>query len=304
MVMVLNRDQNDLRLYKVNPGSTVARLVYSEKSDAWLSPSAYQMVDYGDKTFVIGSERSGYRHLYEYDYNGNLRRTLTSGEWNVTDYYGRDPQTGTAYIRTTQLGAINRNLASVDLKGKVTLLNNQPGTETAWFSKDCKYYLRSYSDALTPPVYTICDNKGKTLVEVENNAAYAAKYASAPKKEFLRIPNAAGQEMNAFMIKPIGFDRNKNIRCLCTSTTARTPRRCLTHGVWKASITWRLRDMLWWPSTDAEQETVTVIGPHASTSNLECWRLRISSPARNGCHGNRISTPNAPRASDGVTEAT
>lgn len=209
MVMVLSRDQNDLRLYKVNPGSTVARLVYSEKSDAWLSPSAYQMVDYGDKTFVIGSERSGYRHLYEYDYNGNLRRTLTSGEWNVTDYYGRDPQTGTAYIRTTQLGAINRNLASVDLKGKVTLLNNQPGTETAWFSKDCKYYLRSYSDALTPPVYTICDNKGKTLVEVENNAAYAAKYASAPKKEFLRIPNAAGQEMNAFMIKPIGFDRNK-----------------------------------------------------------------------------------------------
>lgn len=209
MVMVLNRDQNDLRLYSVNPGSTVARLVYTDKSDAWLSPSAYQMVDYGEKTFVIGSERSGYRHLYEYDYNGNLRRTLTSGDWNVTDYYGRDPQTGTAYIRTTKLGAINRNLASVDVKGRVTLLNNQPGTENAWFSKGCRYYLRSYSNSMTPTVYTICDNKGKTLVEVEDNGQYAAKYASAPRKEFLKIPNAAGQEMNAFMIKPSGFDTGK-----------------------------------------------------------------------------------------------
>ncbi|MDE5808596.1 MAG: DPP IV N-terminal domain-containing protein, partial [Muribaculaceae bacterium] len=42
MVMLLNRDQNDLRLYKVNPGSTVAHLVISETSNAWLSPDAYQ----------------------------------------------------------------------------------------------------------------------------------------------------------------------------------------------------------------------------------------------------------------------
>ena len=42
MVMLLNRDQNSLQLYKVNPGSTVAHLVLSEKSEACLlytSPS-------------------------------------------------------------------------------------------------------------------------------------------------------------------------------------------------------------------------------------------------------------------------
>lgn len=209
MVMVLNRDQNDLRLYRVNPASTVPHLVYNDKSNAWLSPSAYQMVDYGVKSFIIGSERSGYRHLYEYDYNGNLLRQLTSGAWNVTDYYGRDPQTGKAFIRTTQLGAINRNLASVDSKGRITLLNNQPGTENAWFSRGCRYYLRSYSNALTPTVYTLCDNSGKKLVEIENNAEYASKYSDAPKKEFLQIPNAEGQDMNAFIIKPNGFDPSR-----------------------------------------------------------------------------------------------
>lgn len=209
MVMVLNRDQNDLRLYKVNPGSTVAHLVYTDKSNAWLSPAAYQMVDYGTSSFIIGSEKSGYRHLYEYDYNGNCLRTISKGEWNVTDYYGRDPKTGVVYIQTTQLGPVNRNVASVDRSGKVKLLNGVEGTENAWFSKDCRYYLRSYSNVTTPPVYSLCDNQGKKLVEIENNREYADRYATAPSKELLKVPNAAGEMMDAFVIKPAGFDVSK-----------------------------------------------------------------------------------------------
>lgn len=209
MVMVLNRDQNDLKVYRVNPGSTVARQVYAERSDAWLSPSAYQMVDYGVKSFVIGSEKSGYRHLYEYDYNGNQLKAVTKGNWNVTDYYGQDPRTGIYYVQTTELGAINRNVAAVDRTGKVSLLNKVAGTEYAWFSEGCQYYLRSYSTAQQPPVYTICDNKGRRLVEIENNAEYAANYSSAPVKEFLQVPNAEGAMMDAYVIKPSNFDASK-----------------------------------------------------------------------------------------------
>ena len=205
MVMTLNRDQNSLKLYKVNPGSTVSKVIYTETSDAWLSPSAYQMGEYGVKSFYIGSEKSGYRHLYEYDYNGNCLRQITKGEWNVTNFYGCDPRTGTVYVQTTQLGPVNRNIAAVERTGKTTILNNTPGTENAWFSSDCRYFLRSYSNAVTPPVFTLCDSRGKQLTEVENNAQYAAKYASAPKKEFLQIPNAEGEMMDAFIIKPADF---------------------------------------------------------------------------------------------------
>lgn len=215
MVMLLNRDQNDLKVYRVNPGSTVARQVYAERSDAWLSPSAYQMVDYGDNSFVIGSEKSGYRHLYEYDYNGNLLRTLTSGDWNVTAYYGRNPSTGAIYVQTTQNGAINRNIAVVE-RGKTTMLNPSAGTERAWFSKNCLYFLRYYSNAQTPPIYTLCDAKGKTLVTVEKNEEYAAKYAGVGKKEFVQIPNAEGEMMNAYILKPADFDATKRYPLLMT----------------------------------------------------------------------------------------
>lgn len=210
MVMLLNRDQNSLQLYKVNPGSTVAHLVLSEKSDAWLSPAAYQMVKYFPKSLVIGSERSGYRHLYEYDYSGNMIRQITKGDWNVTDYYGRDSRTGINYAQTTVKGAINRNVVSIDSKGAMTLLNDTEGTESASFSKNFNYYLSRYSSATVPPRFTIRNNKGKVLTNLELNEEYAARYANAPKMEFLKVKNAAGEEMDAYMIKPLDFDPGKS----------------------------------------------------------------------------------------------
>lgn len=209
MVMILNRDQNHLQLYRVNPGSTVAHRILEEKSNAWLSPAAYQMVTYKPDYFVIGSERSGYRHLYKYNYSGTLLKQLTSGDFNVTAYYGCDTSKGVHYMQTTKLGAINRNLAAVSEKSGFTLLNTEPGTATAWFSKNFKYYLRSYSNALTPPEYAIYTADGRRKVEVENNATYAAKYAGAPKMEFVKVPNAAGEEMDGYIIKPADFDPNK-----------------------------------------------------------------------------------------------
>ena len=147
MVMVLNRDQNHLRLFKVNPASTVAVQLMEERSKTWLSPAAYQMVDYGTGSFVIGSERSGYQHLYEYDYNGTLKRQLTKGDWNVTDYYGKNAKTGIHYFQSTILGPINRNVTAVNARGEISVLNRQEGFESASFSKNMDCFVRTYSNA-------------------------------------------------------------------------------------------------------------------------------------------------------------
>lgn len=209
MAMVLNHDQNTLRIFNVNPGSTVAKPILTETSDAWLSPITYKMVDYGRNSFIIASDRSGYRHLYEYDYNGTLKRQLTKGDFNVTAYYGQDNRTGLHYIQTTSLGAINRNVASVDSKGMLRLLNKEEGTASANFSKNFAYYLLSYSSATQAPVYRLYNAKGTKLADVELNQEYMAKYSSAPRMEFMKVKNAAGEDMNAFVIKPADFDPSK-----------------------------------------------------------------------------------------------
>ena len=202
MAMVLNRDQNQMRLFSVNPSSTVASQVLTEKSQAWLSPSAYQTISFLDDSFVIASDRSGWRHLYEYAYNGQLRRQLTKGEYNVTAYYGYNPTRRIHYCQTTQLGAINRNLAAVDAKGNVSMLHPEPGTESGVFSSGCEYYLRNWSSSVVPPQYTLWSVGGQKILDVELNKAYAEKYASAPVKEFTTVRNAAGEEMNACVIRP------------------------------------------------------------------------------------------------------
>lgn len=209
MVMVLNHDQNYLRLFNVNPLSTVGKQIYTESSDAWLSPAAYQMVDYGKNGFVIASEKSGYRHLYQYDYSGALRRQITKGEFNVTDYYGKDDATGVYYMQTTSLGAINRNVAMVDSKGVMKLLNKEEGTASAAFSSNHAYYVQTYSSSLQAPQYRIFNSKGVKLHDLELNEEYMLKYSSAPKMEFLKVKNAEGEEMNAYVIKPSGFDSSK-----------------------------------------------------------------------------------------------
>lgn len=216
MVMVLNRDQNHLRLFRVNPGSTVARQLLEEKSNAWLSPHAYQMVKYDKTSFVIGSERTGYCHLYEYDYNGNLLRQISKGDWNVTAYYGKSAKSGCYFAQSTVRGAINRNVVKIDSKGVVSVLNDVEGYETASFSGDMEYFVRTYSTATVPTTYSICNMRGESIKKIEENSAYSAKYASAPKKEFLKVKNSEGQEMDAYIIKPADFDSNKKYALLMT----------------------------------------------------------------------------------------
>lgn len=210
MAMVLNHDQNHLRLYRVSPGSTVAHLVLEEKAEkGWLSPTVYGMSRYYPDFFVYASERSGRCHLYKYSYDGLLRGELTKGDFNVTAYYGYDRKKDLHYLQTTSLGAVNRSVASVGDWSALRLLTGKSGWETALWSKDFAYWLREWSDAATPPVYSLMTADGKGETVVEDNASYAAKYAMAPKKELLKVKNAVGEEMDAYIIRPSDFDASK-----------------------------------------------------------------------------------------------
>ena len=208
MVTVLNREQNLLKIFNVNPASTVSKLILTEESSTWLSPSVYSDIHYAANDFVFCSERTGYKQLYIYDYNGALKRTLTKGDFNVTKYYGKDSK-GIHYLQTTALGPTCRSVVSVDPKGVIKNLTGNSGTSSAAFSANMTYFVKTFSSSTVPPQYTICTAAGTKVADLEMNEAYAAKYRNAPKMEFLKIKNDAGEEMNAYMIKPTNFDSGK-----------------------------------------------------------------------------------------------
>lgn len=216
MVVTLNRAQNRMELYSANPKSTVVKSLLVEESKAWISGSAYENLAFEADGFVIMSERTGWNHLYRYSYAGQQTAQITSGCYDVTAYYGRDAQ-GFTYFQSEPLagnapevtGALNRVVYRMDRQGKKTeALTPVEGWSTAWFTPTMTYAVMSHSDANTPTVYTVVNAKGKTMRTLVDNAAYAARYDGAPRKEFFTM-QADGVTLNGYMFKPAGFNPSK-----------------------------------------------------------------------------------------------
>ncbi len=74
IVATLNRDQNRVEFYCVNPKSMVAKSVYVEESKAWIEPITYEDFTLENDGFSVISSRSGYRHIYKYTYAGALAK--------------------------------------------------------------------------------------------------------------------------------------------------------------------------------------------------------------------------------------
>lgn len=215
MTVTLNRAQNRMEILSVNPKSTVARSVLVEESKAWLNPMAYENIHWGDESFVIASERTGWNHLYEYSYAGQQIRQITSGEFDVTDYYGADAQGNSYYQSTAQevdiqglTGAVSRVISKIDKTGKkIVALTPAKGWAVASFSPAMNYYVVNYSNEQTPPRHTLFNINDKEVRVLIDNSEYAARYTTLPRKEFFIFDGDV--QLNGYIIKPANFDATR-----------------------------------------------------------------------------------------------
>lgn len=209
MVSTLNRTQNDFHIYAVNTATAAATEVYAEQSTSWIDSETANNVKYYDSFFVIPSEKSGYMHLYQYAYDGTLMKQLTSGNDNVTDFYGYDKAHKLFYYQRTE-GPLDRVVESVDATGKVTALTKGKGTYSAKFNSNFKYYIRTYSSQRVPNQYAIYNVNGKKVRDLQLNSEFAEKYTApeVPHREFITV-ESDGYTLNGYIIKPVDFDPSK-----------------------------------------------------------------------------------------------
>ena len=207
-----NRHQNKVDILKVNTSNGAVSKLISETDNAWIETDGMTLEFLDDNSFLWASERSGFRHLYWFDAKGNLKKPVTKGNWEITDYYGFNPKTKEVFIQTTEKGSLNKVVSKVNISnGKMTLLSQAEGNNRADFSKNYQYFIETSSTANKPNVYTLKDGSGKSLKELQNNDALLSKLNAdnIATREFTTIPNEAGDQMNAYVIKPKNFDPNK-----------------------------------------------------------------------------------------------
>jgi len=206
----LNRQQNNLKLHKVNALRTSSSILLNETDKAYIDIHD-NLTFLNDNSFIWTSEKDGYNHIYHYDFNGNLINQITKGNWEVTNYYGFNPSKKTIYYQSVENGSINRGVYSINLDGtNKKLLSNKEGQNSAAFSTNLNYFINTYSSATTAPVYDLYTAEGNKIKNIVNNVDLEEElstYKMSPK-EFSTI-EINGNDLNMWMMKPADFDPNK-----------------------------------------------------------------------------------------------
>lgn len=215
-IMTLNRHQNRLDLYFANPRSTMCKLILRDESDKYIKENVFDQVVFYDNNFSFVSERSGYNHLYWYNMTGSLAKQVTSGNFEVKDFLGYDPQEGSFYYTSNEESPMRTAVYKTDRKGKKLKLSTQQGTNSAQFSTDMKYYLNRYTSLDTPMVITLNNNRGQVLTTLVDNQKLRAQLAeyNLPKKEFFSFTTTDGTQLNGWMMKPTDFSPSKKYPAL------------------------------------------------------------------------------------------
>ncbi|WP_312397932.1 S9 family peptidase [Chryseobacterium sp.] len=212
VLITSQRTQNASDVLKVNTKTGEVKKLFTETDEKWIDTDNVTLEFLDDNSFLWGSERDGNRHLYWYDQDGKLKKQVTKGNWEVTDYYGFNPKSKEIYVQTTEKGSINKVVSKVNIEnGKSQLISNAEGNNSANFSKNYNYFIETSSTAAKPYTFVLKDGNGKTVKELQNNNDQLQKLKSDnfTEKEFITIPNNAGDQMNAWIIKPKNFDKNK-----------------------------------------------------------------------------------------------
>lgn len=211
VVYTMNRHQDDLCLYAVNPRSTVAQLIIKEHVDKYVREEAMEGVKFVGDKILLPSDRSGYTKLYIYNMNGQLQRTIGDGNYDITSVYGYDPKTGDVYYQAAALGATDRQVYVTHKNGKTVRLTDREGWNTAFFSGDFQYFVTTWSDYNTPYVFTTRTREGKLINTIEDNKAVkqlVSDYGFC-KREPFSFTTSEGVVLNGWMVKPKDFDANK-----------------------------------------------------------------------------------------------
>ena len=212
ILQTLNRHQNELKYHLVDMTGKkpIHKVFYQEKAAQYVEIDNNLLILKDGNTILRTSEQDGYNHIYKLSFDGQSTQ-ITKGNWDVIDFFGIDEEKGTIYFSSAEKSPISKGIYKVNIDGSSKkAISLESGMNDAEFTSGMKYFVKTYSNANTPPVYSLCDNEGKELTILEDNAklkSVLANYKLATK-EFVTF-HSGTTTLNGSMIKPVNFDPTK-----------------------------------------------------------------------------------------------
>jgi len=216
VIQQLNRLQNTNLVMLCDRRTGGVRTVLTEKDKAWVDvDSDVEWLNDG-KRFLWVSERDGWRHAYSVSRDGASIKTITPGNFDITNVENVDEKNGWLYFRASPENATQRYLfrAPLDGSGKSERLTpaSQPGTHTYDIGPGAAFSFHTYSSFGKPPKIDVVKLPSHESVRsVVENAAVIDRVSKLKHgdSEFFRIEIGEGIQLDGWMIKPPNFDPSK-----------------------------------------------------------------------------------------------
>ena len=183
--------------------------LFRETTEAWIDvPDSPNFLP--DGSFLLFSERTGWKHLYLYDKDGELRHAVTKGEWNARQLEHVDEEDSLIYITGTRDSHIAGNLYRVKIDGgKIKRLTKAPGDHRINISPNGRYFIDTWSNDSAPAKVTLYGINGKKIRTLDTNPVYNRQEYRFGTYEQFQIEMTDGFLLEASLLKPADFNRNK-----------------------------------------------------------------------------------------------
>ena len=217
------RDQKKLELLQVDAGSGKWRVMLTETSPHWVHLHGDFQFLKSRRGFVWASRRTGYKHLYLYDLDGNLQRPLTAGDWMVVGngangLVGVDERKGRVYFMANAASPLERQLywTSLDTQepSKITRVSREPGWHDAKLLPGAGGYLDQFSSSDTPPSVSLRKPDGSVQHwllrnRLDESHPYHRYLSDHVKEEFGTLAASDGQTLYYRLLKPKNMQPNR-----------------------------------------------------------------------------------------------
>ena len=148
-----------------NTGNSV--VVLTDTDSCWVDVDKRKAVFLKNENWIVWvSERNGYRHLYLYNYEGNLINQITEGSWEITEVLGIFEADGWVYFSGKKDTPLEQHIYRVKLTGgNEERISHQVGWNTANFSPHYKYFVNEFS-SVKHPSKTLLKKTDGTLIRI------------------------------------------------------------------------------------------------------------------------------------------
>ena len=216
LVQWMNRKQNNLKIWAVDPATGSKQPFYEETQKTWIDlDDEGNRIDFlkNGKGFLLLNDATGWKHIYYYDMNGKLINAVTSGKFTVTDINLVDEKKGIVYFSArSRENTARKDLYKVNLNGKnlQRLTFGDNNSTSLNLSPEGSYFIDTYSNVSTPTKMTLLDNSGKIIKELgDSKDADFNNYALA-KTELVRVKSDDGlYDLPMKVTWPMNFDKTK-----------------------------------------------------------------------------------------------